>query len=121
MCKEDQPVHIRQSAASAIVISNILISIQRTIECDDVTKLSNYGSHLYTKIWLITVILIQDDDEDIRNEINMAVSQLFNLFPKKEIMKNAISPFPSGFQPIQEYLIDHIQYYVANVLLYEFK
>ena len=45
--------------------------------------------------------------------------QLFNLFPKKQIIDTAIFPFPDGFQPIQEYIIDYIHYYVSDVLLYE--
>lgn len=119
LCQEDQPTHLREAVSSAIVNSNILISVQKKIENKDVADLSNYGSHLYVKLWLLVIILLQDDDEDIRNNINKAVLQLFNLFPKKQIIDTAIFPFPDGFQPIQEYIIDYIHYYVSDVLLYE--
>ncbi len=119
--QEDQPTHLRESASSAIANSTILISVQKSIENKDVVHLSNYGSHLYVQLWLIVIILLQDDDEDIRNDTNMTVLQLFKLFPKQEIIDTTIFSFPDGFQPIQEYIIDHIQYYIADVLLYELK
>lgn len=92
---EDQPLSAREAASYSILTSNILPWLNKLAVTSFTNSKNTNNTLLYSKLpnlscklWIITLTLMQDDDEDVRNVANKAISNV-----KTSINNNEISLF----------------------------
>jgi hypothetical protein len=82
-CNEDQPLSAREAASNSIFTSNILPWLNN-LALESFTNSKNTNNTLFynklpnlsCKLWIVTLTLMQDDDEDVRNIANTAISNV---------------------------------------------